>query len=200
MNDYISKKALLEWLEQQPSQYKIIPTIESGRFDVPPDSDGEWKAISEVVQRENVQMRAALVAIKPYIDEDFPNGPDGESDATVGYRLAYKKIVEALSTTTKPECKCGGTGGYNLKFGQLGEETFPCEVCSADFFKPTGTQRVREAIADRYKNALHGWYNPVDHAACSYYSGYLNGVSDTLRLLGITIPGINAPEGDENDA
>jgi len=108
--------------------------------------------------------------------------------------------IEGLSTTTESTCKCGRTGGYNLKFGQLGEETFPCEVCSADFFKPTGTQRVREAIADRYKNALHGWYNPVDRAACSYYSGYLNGVSDTLRLLGITIPGINAPEGDENDA
>lgn len=35
------------------------------------------------------------------------------------------------------KCKCGGTGGYNVKFGQLGEETFPCEVCSADFFKPS---------------------------------------------------------------
>lgn len=56
------------------------------------------KSVSELYQ-ETDRLRAALVAIKPYIDEDFPNGPDGESDATVGYRLAYKKIVEALSTT-----------------------------------------------------------------------------------------------------
>jgi len=66
--------------------------------------------------------------------------------------------------------------------------------------EPTGAERARAEIADRYKNALHGWHNPVDRAAGSYYNGYLNGVSETLRLLGITIPGINAPEGDGNDA
>ena len=59
---------------------------------------------------------------------------------------------------------------------------------------PTGAERAKAAIADRYKNALHGWHNPVDRAAGSYYNGYLNGVGDTLRLLDITIPGVNAPE------
>ena len=62
--------------------------------------------------------------------------------------------------------------------------------------EPTGAERVREAIADRYQNALRGWRNPVDRAAGSYYNGYLNGVRDTLRILGITIPGITDGGGD----
>jgi hypothetical protein len=50
----------------------------------------------------NTAMREAIIALKrDYLDEDFLNGPDGESDATVGYRLAYKRICEVLSRYPK---------------------------------------------------------------------------------------------------
>lgn len=77
-------------------------------------------------------------------------------------------------------------------------ERYPCKP---DIFESTyekaGKDRTWE-IENRYKNALHGWLNPFDKAAGSYYNGYLNGVRDTLRSLGIKINGVTDEDEEAN--
>jgi len=92
--------------------------------------------------------------------------------------------IEGLSATTESTCKCGGTGGYNLKFGQLGEETFPCEVCSADFFKKTGLERVREYCPDHpdvkpETSSSHTWTQDEN----TYFVSYVKYCPTCYRVI-----------------
>jgi len=84
---------------------QVKKAIHSGRFDAPSDSDGEWKAISEVVQRENAQLhdevrrlRAALERIRKITKESR------EAKYHVNnYRLIEMVTEQALSTTERSE-------------------------------------------------------------------------------------------------
>jgi len=133
-------------------------------------------------------------AVSEFIEsgiEIFESGAlDADDSEIQRLRTAAIKLHETLNTYWQGDCD---------KADVVAAQSKLCDVLSTTTV-PTGAERAKAEIADRYKNALHGWHNPVDRAAGSYYNGYLNGVSDTLRLLGITIPGINAPEGEGNDA
>ncbi len=49
--------------------------------------------------REGLEIaRDAIKLILPFVEEDFPNGPDGDSCATQKYREAYKALLGALGT------------------------------------------------------------------------------------------------------
>jgi len=143
----IDKQKLLEWLEQQPPQYKIIPTIQSGRFDSPKmeHEKAYWarEGLIKHQQTEIDRLRAALgdlIKIAKQVNEQ-----------SVCMKIAFaeriKSAEEALSTTTEP----------------------------------TGAQRVREI-----------WNVP--NANGSYHAG----ITRTLNALGITIPGINVPDKEDN--
>ena len=54
-----------------------------------------WRIIADAFE----QHAEALRLVRPFIAEDFPNGPDGDSCATPKYREAYKALVRALGTT-----------------------------------------------------------------------------------------------------
>jgi len=131
--------------------------------------------------------RSALRFVKRTIQS---GALDADNSEIQRLRTAAIKLHETLNTYWQGDCD---------KADVVAAQSKLCDVLTTTTV-PTGAERAKAEIADRYKNALHGWHNPVDRAAGSYYNGYLNGVSDTLRLLGITIPGINAPEGEGNDA
>jgi len=72
----INKKALLEWLEQQPPQYKIIPTIQSGRFDSPEmEHEKEYWAREGLIKRQQEELERLRAAVTWYssVDTYKPN-------------------------------------------------------------------------------------------------------------------------------
>jgi len=138
MSEYLSKKAVLEWLQQEQRDegwldqtkhgfFWVEREIESGAFDAD-ESKGTWKATAEVLGRENAQMnsevqrlRAALVKVvnrlewwvKKFGCADVP----GILFSRVSANEAIREAREALSTTTEPtnaakverfECPCCG--------------------------------------------------------------------------------------------
>jgi len=175
MSEYLSKKAVLEWLDDRRYKSPWIESfrdrLESGALDAD-ESEGTWKATAEILARENEQMsgeiqrlRVALERIMQLID----NAKKGTEEQLI-FRI-WTTANEALSTTTEP-CVC---------------ESIKCEC---GHHEPTGADRVREAW-ERIPTL------PIDRGDHSIYkAGFIDGIS----AAGITIPGINAPEGDENDA
>src|SRR5690606_24240678 len=79
MSEYLSKKAVLEWLDDRRYKSPWIESfrerLESGAFDAD-ESEGTWKATAEVLGRENAQMiseiqrlRAALEEVRECLDD-----------------------------------------------------------------------------------------------------------------------------------
>jgi len=117
MSEYLSKKAVLEWLESEMSINKGHPDdidihwtlnrvskkIQSGAFDAD-ESEGTWKATSEFAFRLNdhldaevQRLRAAAIKLHETINS-FWQG-DCDKSAVVN---AQSNLCDTLSTTTEP--------------------------------------------------------------------------------------------------
>lgn len=93
---------LLQQAEQELAEQSRQWLLEKGLKNQAEQQRDEWVVAFWKEHEANTAMREAITALKKeYLDEDFLNGPDGESDATVGYRLAYKRICEVLSRYPK---------------------------------------------------------------------------------------------------
>jgi hypothetical protein len=70
-----------------------------------------------VERARKLEVEAAAKAMLSFVDEDFPHGPDGDSDASDGYRAAYRSLLAALglyggnagqgNAARQPARKCG---------------------------------------------------------------------------------------------
>jgi hypothetical protein len=76
MSEYLSKKAVLEWLHQKHEKFltgghlfemeaieQVIAHIQSGAFDAD-ESEGTWKATAEVLGRENAQLDSEIQRLR----------------------------------------------------------------------------------------------------------------------------------------
>jgi hypothetical protein len=169
MSEYVSKKAVLEWLkEQQKHQEENRDRVEidhpyweyhEGASDylslaVEKIESGAFDADNNEVQRLRSMLEALIL------------------------RNAFKAIDEPPSTTT---CRvCDGSGKV---YNYIGEYYYTCPQCFTT--ESTGAKRVRELWA---LNNEEG--NRADEE-------YLSGIVDTLNALGYRIPGINAPEKED---
>jgi len=139
MTEYLSKKAVLEWLDEKIISVRglaigfrnqgdelgerdcrhdadalsiIKSKIQSGAFDAD-ESEGTWKATAEVLGRENAQMNSEVQRLRAAINE--------MRDAIWGEYVPIKVVTkinkiasEALSTTTEP------TGPYTIRRDEYG--------------------------------------------------------------------------------
>ena len=184
MTEYLSKKAVLEWLDDRRYKSPWIESfrerLEAGAFDAD-ESEGTWKATAEILARENEQMsgeiqrlRVALERIMQLID----NAKKGTEEQLI-FRI-WTTANEALSATTESEDEIDM---MSYAAGWEDSKEFHAERST----EPTGAERVREA-----------WKKiptlPIDQGDHSIYrAGFIDGIS----AAGITIPGFNAPEKEE---
>jgi len=124
MSEYLSKKAVLEWLKKRLDETQfvreayalaeIVAKIECGRFDAKQMKNYEdflqnyedFQRKYEHYQTEIQRLRAALVEIKQLLNENREN--DGAFQSW-NHMQAWKVATQALSTTTEP------TGPYTVR-------------------------------------------------------------------------------------
>jgi len=115
MSEYLSKKAVLEWLESEMSINKGHPDdidihwtlnrvskkIQSGAFDAD-ESEGTWKATSEFAFRLNDHLDAEVQRLRAALHKitQIYNDPNLH-DLTACHEM-NRVAKEALSTTTEP--------------------------------------------------------------------------------------------------
>ena len=77
---------LIQWLRSQQGAYGSVGgTATALRLGVTADTlERQYEAIKTII---------------PFVAEDFPNGPDGESCASPEYREAYEKLLKVLGRT-----------------------------------------------------------------------------------------------------
>ena len=136
--------------------------------------------------------------------------PD-EEDIRWTYEHIREKIQYGVFDTDDSEIQClravlekakqYAMNGYELGYIDDREgytEALVREIDKALFAttEPTGAERVRE-LWNITKQRVD---EPEDYLQQEYFAGKAIGIMDTLNALGITIPGINAPEGDGNNA
>jgi hypothetical protein len=139
MSEYLSKKAVLEWLTEQyfhgmgeeawnTAISKLQEKIESGAFDAD-ESEGTWKATAEVFGRENAQMNSEVQRLREALEEVYEELKtlhfmiDHDDDIFHERKKKYLSIIDyvgqsvagqALSTTTEP------TGPYTIRRNEYG--------------------------------------------------------------------------------
>jgi len=114
MSEYLSKKAVLEFIKSRKAKFagsykdieygaylelETIEThIESGAFDADATYD-EWRQLAADSIAEIQRLRAALVEIQQLLNENREN--DGAFQSW-NHMQAWKVATQALSTTTEP--------------------------------------------------------------------------------------------------
>ena len=152
MSEYLSKKAVLEWLESEMSINKGHPDdidihwtlnrvskkIQSGRFDAD-ESEGTWKATAEVLGRENAQMnsevqrlRAAAIKLHETLNT-YWQGDCDKADVVAAQSklcdvLGADRDDELYGDWTNERCpKCGA----NLLGNKVGDKW--CSMVGCDY-------------------------------------------------------------------
>jgi hypothetical protein len=175
-----------EYYECSIALEEIKDEIQSGRFDIT-DEDGEpidfikeidtAYGLASKHQNDVQRFRAALEQLIEDYERrlrsaitmiDDPNTPSEQRIRVYGKKEAYRTFIQELQALSTTE------------------PTGPSISSTRLMTEPTGVERVRELWASNTEEN-----NRADEE-------YLSGIVDTLNALGIKIPGINAPEGDED--
>jgi DNA-directed RNA polymerase subunit RPC12/RpoP len=120
VSEYLSKKAVLEWLDDRRYKSQWIESfrdrLESGAFDAD-ESEGTWKATSEFAFRLNNQLEAEVQRLRTALEEVYEELKtlhfmiDHDDDIFQERKKKYLSIIEyagqsvagqALSTTNEP--------------------------------------------------------------------------------------------------
>jgi|GEM_PF-1898563 len=142
MTEYLSKKAVLEWLDEKIISVRglaivfrnqgdelgerdcrhdadalsiIKSKIQSGEFDAD-ESEGTWKATAEVLGRENAQMNSEIKRLRAAaikLHETINSFWQGDCDKA-DVVAAQSKLCDVLSTTTEP------TDPYTIRRDEYG--------------------------------------------------------------------------------
>lgn len=136
----IDGTALIEWLEQEPSQYKILPAIKSGSFDIPNQEEAATKRI-EILEN--------------YLEELREVTPYGIYQEQITNVLNESRSISSHTEDTPEEpTRCGdcahfSTPPYCEVFRQETEITaISCDSFVPDESEDTGIQKVREDESD----------------------------------------------------
>jgi len=121
MSEYLNKKAVLEYTKQNAtiffdleSYHDFRNAVLSGAFDAD-ESEGTWKAIAEVLGRENAQLDSEIQRLRASLE--MAQSELRWGDPANAIERVERIIDEALSTTSEPtnaakvkriECPCCG--------------------------------------------------------------------------------------------
>jgi len=182
MTEYLSKKAVLEWLTEQyfhgmgeeawnTAISKLQEKIESGAFDADEMEhiNAYWarEGLIKHQQEEIQRLRAALVEIKQLLNENREN--DGAFQSW-NHMQAWKVATQALSTTTeqtkvKTCIMCGKREGVNLSTAGR----WYCETCT-DALPPIDAER--EVKVKREIRRLREAATALHQTLNTYWLGY----------------------------
>jgi len=180
----INKQALLEWLERQiekssnsnkvQTYYEMAARINAGLFDAPeptyPTPD-VYEAACQALWKHREEAKNLRAAL-----ERIKERAKDESKSQDRRLYHIERMAEEALSTTSDTSKPCQTCGVNIESAcPIGD----CELKS----ESTGAERVRKL-----------WNSPTASGA------YRAGIRDTIEAIGWKIPGINAPEKEENNA
>lgn len=148
MSEYLSKKAVLEWLREERDWYeiggkeehldKVIAKLQSGAFDAD-ESEGTWKATAEVLGRENAQLdseiqrlRAAAIKLHETLNTYWQGDCEKADVVAVQSKLCdvlgVDRDDELYGDWTDERCpKCGA----NLLGNKVGDKW--CSLVGCDY-------------------------------------------------------------------
>ena len=185
MSDAVSGKAIVKALNGKADVHEAVGNIsaagelrawaariERGDFSITSPAEGEWKAISEVVQRENAQLhdevRRLRAALEQLIEDyerrlrsaitviDDPNTSNEQRIRVYGKKEAYRTFIhelQALSTTEQTCCQNPDVQTFGPN-EVIKNPTNVCVNCGKLLDIEQSDERLRAALEDIRDHAV----------------------------------------------